>query len=235
MVRESFIFYRSFYEALKDLEGKDFEIVIKAICEYALNEKEIDLDGLPKALFTLIKPQIDANNERRINGCKGGRPKKTNGYDTKKPTVMNNETNGYDTKKPNDNDNENVNVNVNDNDNENVNEKEENSLTTIKEYESSSSYLSVFIDLYQIESDISSLTVVRSLDFKKVMQAFNKSSWLRTEIKSLRWVVNNYQKIINGAYDDKPKKPREEENGWVKAEWNGVVEEEQEWTDDDPF
>lgn len=108
--KESFVFYKSFYDALQDLKDKDRLKVYDAICEMALNGNERNLTGISKTVFTLIKPQVLANNRRYENGKKGGRPKKeTIGYsksETKtKPNVN-----------ANANVNENVNVNANVND-----------------------------------------------------------------------------------------------------------------------
>lgn len=72
---DGMVFYRSFYEAIKEID-KDTQLVIySAIFEYGLNGEEIELSGTAKSIFGLIKPQIDANNRRRKNGFKGGRPK----------------------------------------------------------------------------------------------------------------------------------------------------------------
>lgn len=76
MVKDSFIFYRSFYEAIKSLKEKDRVKLYDAICEKSLNDKEITLTGISNSMFTLIKPQIEANNQKYENGKKGGRPKK---------------------------------------------------------------------------------------------------------------------------------------------------------------
>ena len=51
-------------------------ILFCALCELALNGHEIELTGINKTIFTLIKPIIEANSERYKNGKKGGRPKK---------------------------------------------------------------------------------------------------------------------------------------------------------------
>jgi len=67
-MRDSSIFYRSFYEAIKELPKNNQAEVYTAIFEYALNFNEVELNGLSKTIFTLIKPQIDANNKRFING-----------------------------------------------------------------------------------------------------------------------------------------------------------------------
>ena len=111
-MRDSFIFYRSFFESFDGLSKKDKLILFDAICNYALNDIEPQLTGVPLAMFKLLKPQLDANTRRYENGCKGGRPKKTE----TKPKENQEKT------KPKRNDN--VNVNVNDNDNDNVNDND---------------------------------------------------------------------------------------------------------------
>lgn len=111
MDRDSFIFYRSFYEALEDLPSKNQLEVYKAIANYSLNFSEINLSGLSKTIFTLIKPQLDANNQRFKNGSKGGRPNQTETETKPKNNQTETKTKA----------NKNVNVNVNDNKNVNDN------------------------------------------------------------------------------------------------------------------
>ena len=114
-MRESFIFYDSFLDAIDELEPDIQLQVFQAIAKYSLKDEMPKLTGIAKAIFTLIKPQIDANNKRYENGKKGagfgilgGRPKKQKPQENPKET-------------PNVNDNVNVNVNVNDNVNVNEN------------------------------------------------------------------------------------------------------------------
>jgi len=110
--KESFIFYRSFYEALTGMSKEKQADCLMAIANYALNGEEPELTPEVRLFFTLVKPQIDANNQRFLNGKKGGRPKKTE----TKPKNNQTETET----KPN------VNVNVNDNVN-NITPKNNNS------------------------------------------------------------------------------------------------------------
>ena len=70
LMKESFVFYKSFFEALQDLKDKDRLKVYDAICELALNDRDAKLSGLPKTIFTLIKPQILANTKRYEKGKK---------------------------------------------------------------------------------------------------------------------------------------------------------------------
>ncbi len=68
--KDSFIFYRSFFEALQDLKDKERLKVYDAICKLALNEIDTDLTGIPKTVFTLIKPQILSNTKKYKDGKK---------------------------------------------------------------------------------------------------------------------------------------------------------------------
>lgn len=143
---DSFIFYKSFWECVVDLEPDDdatleekYEAlkmqlrIIRSFCEYAFEGKEPPRGGLESALFRQAKPQIDANRNRRENGKKGGRPKTTEEpeEETEKPMVIEKKTkenHRLSTSKPN------VNVNVNDNVNDNVNENaNENEKVNVKD------------------------------------------------------------------------------------------------------
>lgn len=74
-MREGFIFYRGFADALNDLEPEDRLACYDAICQYALDGTVPELTGVPSAIFKMARPQIDANNQKYENGKKGGRPK----------------------------------------------------------------------------------------------------------------------------------------------------------------
>ena len=70
--KDTFIVYRSFYEATKPLSDEDKLALFDAIFEFGLNHKESDLAALPKAMFSLMKPILEANHKRWLNGKKGG-------------------------------------------------------------------------------------------------------------------------------------------------------------------
>ena len=120
-MRDSFVFYRSFYEAIAELPDTDLSSCFRAIADYALNDIEPDTPGIAKTVFRMAKPQIDANTKRYQNGTKGGRPSKeekpNDNQNVTKPKPSKNQT----ITKPEPNDN--VNVNVNENVNVNVNDK----------------------------------------------------------------------------------------------------------------
>jgi hypothetical protein len=74
-MRDSVVFYRSFFEAIQDLAPDQQAEAYNAIFSYSLDEKEPKLKGVVSTVFKLIKPQLDANQKRYENGNKGGRPK----------------------------------------------------------------------------------------------------------------------------------------------------------------
>ena len=104
MKRDSMVFYRSFYEAVSDLPDEERLACLDAVIRYGLDGTETR-EGVAGVVLKIAKPIIDKNNERYMNGHKGGRPKTT-----PEPPRNHPET----TPEPN------VNVNVNDNENENV-------------------------------------------------------------------------------------------------------------------
>jgi len=112
MKTDSFVFYRSFYEAIKELPDSDRLAMYDAICEYALEHENTAGTPVSRGMMALIIPQLEANFKRRVNGMQGGRPKS----DTKaKPNNNPAETKAEPNVNVNVNDNVNGNVNVNDN------------------------------------------------------------------------------------------------------------------------
>ena len=67
-MRDGFIFYRSFYEAISDLSNEQQLEIYQAIAKYSLNFEEPILSGVTATIFKLIKPQLEANNKRYVNG-----------------------------------------------------------------------------------------------------------------------------------------------------------------------
>ena len=68
---DSFVFYRSFLDAIKEADEKSQLQLYQAIALYALNREEPQLQGMVKAVWMVIKPQLDANFKKYVNGCKG--------------------------------------------------------------------------------------------------------------------------------------------------------------------
>ena len=95
---ESFVFYQSFREAIRHLPEKDRLEALEGIIDYALyGEYPIPESNVALAIITMAIPQIDANNKRRDDGKKGGRPSKkpmdSESTSTEKPMVLKNAEN----------------------------------------------------------------------------------------------------------------------------------------------
>lgn len=84
MRREQFTFYRSYYDALKNLPEKERAKVLFAILEYALDEQEQNnLEGICAACFLLIRPTLDSG---RIKAANRKNKAETNEEQTKNKT-----------------------------------------------------------------------------------------------------------------------------------------------------
>lgn len=120
--KESFVFYRSFAYTIDRLPAEIQLLLYKAITAYALDMKAPSFEDCPdrvflEAIWESIRPQLDANHKRYLNGCKGaeygklgGAPKGNQNARKKQPLINPKTT-------PNVNDNVNDNDNVNGNDN----------------------------------------------------------------------------------------------------------------------
>ncbi len=122
MARDSYIFYRSFYEAIKEIPELEQLAVYKAISIYALEQEEIELKGIAKAIFSLVKPQLDANYKKYENGKQ--KKSKTEAKDKQRTSKIGTNVNV----------NENVNDNVNVNENNNVNDSCADGLQEVIEF-----------------------------------------------------------------------------------------------------
>jgi len=59
------VFYRFFYEAIKELPEKDFTACVKALFEYSFNGVTENWDGVVHAFMTLAKVHIDVNANKK--------------------------------------------------------------------------------------------------------------------------------------------------------------------------
>ena len=108
MKRDSFVFYRSFFEATEPLNKEQKAELFDAICSFALNKEEIELSPISKAMFALIKPQLEANYKKFLNGKAPKRNQTKSKIKAKQKQNKSKITTNV-------NDNDNVNVNVNKN------------------------------------------------------------------------------------------------------------------------
>jgi hypothetical protein len=134
-MRESFIFYKSFLEAGSTIENKNDRLsYYEAIFDFAINGIEKELKGVPKGMFSLVKPQLQANQKRWENGNKGGR--KAIPKDNQKETKSEPNKNQKETKNEANNNVECINVEcIMNNENDNSKYHSENEFSVIEKNE----------------------------------------------------------------------------------------------------
>lgn len=74
---ESVVFYQSFHNAAKEMDDLTYGRYMRAVNDYAFNDIEPEFnenDFIIRMAFEFVRPQIDANKNRKSNGHKGGRP-----------------------------------------------------------------------------------------------------------------------------------------------------------------
>ena len=74
-MRDSFIFYRSFLKSIQHLDPVEQLELFQVIVQYGLDQYEPEMSRYVRAVWESIKPQLDANQRKYENGCKGGKPK----------------------------------------------------------------------------------------------------------------------------------------------------------------
>lgn len=225
MGRESFVFYRSFYEGIKELPRDIQGEVLTAIMEYGLNGVTTENQKpITKAMFALIKPQLDANNQRFENGKNGGAPK--GNQNARKQPKNNQET----TEKQPKNNQKQPNVNVNDNVNDNG-DKDASAITDEKKYYSSDN--GVIKSISELKRDylndenlcnaiIKNLKIVDKNMLSERLGAFNQHLELQGErLKEVRdyrthfknWLKKRQEVAKNTPVTTAPKRIRFDENG----------------------
>lgn len=92
MKATSFVFYKSFRDASRNLDDATRLALYEAIMDYSLYGEEPD-EGNPvaAAMFKLVRPVLDTNAKRRENGRNGGRPANTDNQEASKPKPENEE------------------------------------------------------------------------------------------------------------------------------------------------
>ena len=203
-MNDSFVFYESFLKAGNRLKPELQLKYFKAIFEYAFYGKETETDETVLSMLDLIKPQLEANKQKRKNGSLGGRPTIKNLEEEpvvseEKPMVIDNENHRFDNEKPN------VNVNVNVNGNEDKRESIER-----KSFEPPS--------LSQVEK------VCEELGFDKSIAAsfynyYSANGWMQGKDKPiLNWVAQLNVWVARQHEFEKPSKAAKDNSTSVYRE-----------------
>ena len=72
-MRDGFIFYKSYYDAMQKLPEAEFCRLMHAVCDFAYNGVTPELDGVCDLVFGLIAPTLTAACKRHDQAVKGGK------------------------------------------------------------------------------------------------------------------------------------------------------------------
>ena len=217
-MKDSYVFNASFDEALRELPDKSRLKVYDAVSDYALRGIEPKFSGMEKAIFTLIKAQIDQRNQRVENGKKGGRKKQACPNDTPsevKPylnhtlsMLEDNFNKSSSEVKPYLLQKEKVSPTQKESNKEKNNTPEKDKYPSLspqgegEKGEKSAkarffeTYPTVWANLRYFKGDDS------IIDYNVLLERFAKSTELRKKY-SFSWIVNNYGGIKAGVFDDR--------------------------------
>lgn len=203
MERESMVFYKSFFDAIRDLPPEDFKMCACAILEYGLEGREPVKNGLEKTVYLMAKPQIDKNNQRYENGKRGGRP-----ANQSEPNKNQSETKANQSETEMKNSEPNVNVNVNDNVNVNVITHSPRARTHAKETTAKMTCADFLAKYPNVYPDVNA--AIYDFDWDLLDEKFQSSTkYLQGEPHDLSWVKSNYRRIIGDVYKDKQEPTRD--------------------------
>lgn len=181
-MRDSFIIYKSFIEAGEQISKKNDRLLFyEAIFKFALFGETSELNGISKAMFTLVKPQLEANHRRFENGKKGG-----------KPVTKTEPKRNLDVTKTEPNNNVNVNVNKND-DGECVSPSPSSSFFSISECRSKydTDFVPTKLALCDKHSIAHKLLVIFQNEFDKELLATGKTQKVLTDY------IDHFAKWVN--------------------------------------
>ena len=215
-MKNSFIFYASFDEALRELPDKSRLKMYDAIADYALRGIVCDeFKGIEKAIFSLIIHQLQLNNVRYENGCKGGRPKKPMVFENDenektetKPMVFENSENKKTKKKPTVKKGEDLKETISpekERSKENIPLFQENTPLFIppKNGEKTQDFEDEFFSLYPKYAK-GREKMRGDADFKRLIDEFAKSKYLRS-LYTVKQVNDLYEQILRGDFRDEEK------------------------------
>ena len=234
MAKDSFIVYTKFGEQVKLLTDTQAGVLFKALIDYQSGEELPKMDGMTNIVFSVIRQQIDFENQKyqevceinKANGQRGGRPPKSltdKGNKPKKPSGFESEEekpSGYSrnrtkAKKP-------------DTDTDKDTDNIPPFYSPLNGDEKKPFEDDFFAKYPRYAKDRKKMRV--DVDYKRLMEEFEKSTYLRS-LFTVKQINELYPCIIEGDYRDQEKKPsltadidaRVERERWYSVRRNKAI------------
>lgn len=222
---KGFTFFENYYESISDPENgltdEQRGLIYNAIITYVFTGKLVELKGVCRGFFNLIRPSLDISRARSDCGSKKSNTEETDGkFETEESQTENkstsngnqreNKTETKDDSSPfyenKDKEQEREYKNKN---KKNEQEREEGAGEEETEVVRSADQRA-FFKAYPLAVDNYSAGDYAEIDFALLKSRFDESEFLR-ETHSFSWVCKNYRKIANGVYRDFDRGKRAEE------------------------
>ena len=75
--RNQFTFYRPYYDLIRELPAEQAKDIVVAMAAYALDGEEIELRGVTKGIFAVIKSDLDSGNRKACARQSGKKTEQT--------------------------------------------------------------------------------------------------------------------------------------------------------------
>lgn len=222
MAKDSFIVYTKFGEQVKLLTDTQAGVLFKALIDYQSGEELPKMDGMTNIVFSVIRQQIDFENQKysevceinKANGQRGGRPSKSllnKGNKPTKPSGFESEEN-----KPSGFSRNRTKAKKPDTDTD----KDTDNITPLFISPQSGDEKKPFEDDFfakypRYAKDRDKMRV--DVDYKRLLEEFEKSTYLRN-LYTVKQINDIYPCILTGDFRDQEKKPSSVVDADAKAE-----------------
>ncbi len=211
---KGFTFFENYYESISDPENgltdEQRGLIYNAIITYVFTGKLLELKGVCRGFFNLIRPSLDVSRSRSDSGSKKANAEETDVKSESNEQQTENKRETKDDFSPffendkNEQEREYKNKNKN---KKNEQEREEgagggeNHLSASENTERSFVQEKFFKEHPEIEVDNYPACLASEIDFEVLSAEISKSAYLRGT-RSFAWICKNYRKIAQGQYRD---------------------------------
>lgn len=220
---KGFTFFENYYESISDPENgltdEQRGLIYNAIITYVFTGKLLELKGVCRGFFNLIRPSLDVSRSRSDSGSKKANAEETDVKSEAEEQQMENKSKSNEQQTENkretkddfspffENDKNEQEREYKNKNKKNEQEREEgagggeNPLSASENTERSFVQEKFFKEHPEIEVDNYPACLASEIDFEVLSAEISKSEYLRGT-RSFAWICKNYRKIALGQYRD---------------------------------